>query len=742
MAYSAAPKKCLLAVQRVTGMPSLRRILAAGSAPSRGFRSSAPARNLVKVEVNGREIEVAPGITVLQACEQAGVDVPRFCYHDRLSIAGNCRMCLVEIEKAPKPVASCAMPIMPGMKIKTETPKVYKAREGVMEFLLANHPLDCPICDQGGECDLQDQAMLYGSDRSRFREWKRTVEDKNIGPLVKTVMTRCIHCTRCVRFAAEVAGVPTLGVTGRGNTMEIGTYIERVFDSELSGNLIDLCPVGALTSKPYAFTTRPWELHQTESIDVFDAVGSNIRIDTRGPEIMRILPRLHEQVNEEWISDKSRFAYDGLKRQRLDTPYVRKADTNEFTACGWPEILSTIREKISGIPGSQMLAIAGPMANVEAVVALKDLMNRLGCENLRSSQDDVLNADLRSKYLFNSSIAGIESADLVLLVGTNPRMEAPLINTRLRKAAILFGQKVGYIGPQMDLAVEPGSIQHLGDNLKALSSIANGDHEFAKKLEKAKKPMVIVGMAALKSKNGIGQGVQSALDAMTKRFPNLTQSNWNGINYLHAEAGRVGQLDVGFVPGSSIDASKPLAESGAKLVYLLGVDDEKLLNSIPKDAFVIYQGHHGDIGASRANAILPSPAYTEKSAVYVNMEGRVQATVPATGSVGDAREDWAIIRALSEVLGKALPYQDLDGVRERVRDIAPFMGYEDHIESPSYNGSSVSLSSPASVPEASLTPLIEDFFMTDPISRASRTMAKCSAQLPVARNSYVKASAA
>jgi NADH-quinone oxidoreductase subunit G len=607
-----------------------------------------------KLKIDGQEIEVPAGMTVLQACEMAGVEIPRFCYHERLSVAGNCRMCLVEMERSPKPIASCAMPVAEGMVIKTDTPTVKKARNGVMEFLLINHPLDCPICDQGGECDLQDQAMAYGFDRSRFRENKRAVTDKYLGPLVKTSMNRCIHCTRCVRFATEVAGVEELGAVGRGEHLEITTYVEKALSSELSANIIDLCPVGALTSKPYAFAARPWELSKTESIDVLDAVGSSIRVDTRGNEVMRILPRLNEAVNEEWISDKTRFACDGLRRQRLDRPYVWV--DGKLQAATWPQAFTAIADRLRGVDGARIAAIAGDLADVESMLALKDLMTALGSPNLDCRQDGAaIDTRTRAGYLFNTTIAGIDQADACLLIGTNPRWEAPIINARLRKRWLTGKFPVGVIGPKIDLTYK---CEHLGAGPQTLQEVADGRHSFADALRNAKKPMLVLGMGALQRPDG------AAILHLARRVAetfSMIQPDWNGFNLLHTAAARVGGLDIGFLPGRGgrdiaqiIDG---IRKGAIDAVYLLGVDE--IAGSHFGNAFVIYQGHHGDAGAHRADVILPGAAYTEKDATYVNTEGRVQGTALAAFPPGDAREDWTIIRALSDVLGKRLPYDHI-----------------------------------------------------------------------------------
>ena len=675
-----------------------------------------------KLTIDGTEIEVEPGLTVLQACEQAGIEIPRFCYHERLSIAGNCRMCLVEMEKSPKPIASCAMPAADGMVIRTDTPKVRKMRKGVMEFLLINHPLDCPICDQGGECDLQDQAMGYGLDRSRYQENKRAVENKDFGPLIKTIMTRCIHCTRCIRFATEIAGVPELGATGRGETMEVGTYVEKALTSELSGNMIDLCPVGALTSGPYAYKARPWELEKTESIDTMDAVGSAIRIDTYGSEVMRILPRLNEDVNEEWISDKTRFACDGLRRQRIDRPYVRQ--NGKLMPVSWDDAFTAIAERINTVDGGRIAAIAGDMADCESMMALKDLMTAIGSPHTDCRQDGAkLDPSNRSGYLFNTTIQGIEHADACLLIGTNPRLEAPVLNARLRKRWTMGGFPVAIVGPGADLTYE---YQLLGSGADVLKSIASGHHDFAKVLKAVEKPMLILGQGALTRDDG-AEILGLARKIAEGRGMIDAQSGWNGFNVLHTAAAQVGGLDLGFVPGKGgRDTSGVLDGAGdgsIEVVYLLGADE--IDTDRLGDAFVIYQGHHGDRGAHRAHVILPGAAYTEKNATYVNTEGRVQQAQRAAFPPGDAREDWTVIRALSDVLGQPLPYDDLKMVRGRLVDANSAFLNVDEI-TPAPWGDFGKEGEPSSAP---LRSPIDNFYMTDPISRASATMAACTEQL-------------
>ena len=668
--------------------------------------------------IDGAEVTVEPGCTVMQACQQAGKEIPHFCYHDRLSIAGNCRMCLVELEKSPKPIASCAMPAGDGMVIHTDTPTVKKAREGVMEFLLINHPLDCPICDQGGECDLQDQAMAYGRHFSRFDEGKRAVKDKDVGPLVETIMTRCIHCTRCIRFADEIAGVEEFGAVFRGEHMEVGTYVDKAVSSELSGNMIDLCPVGALTSKPYAFNARSWELTKTESIDVMDAVGSNIRIDVRGTEVLRIVPRLHEDVNEEWISDKSRFACDGLRKRRLDKCFVRR--DGKLQPASWDEAFKAIAAASSGMAGREMAAIAGDLADCESMTALKDLMGVLGSANTDCRQDGAaVEAGTRASYLFNSTIAGIEEADAVLLVGTNPRWEAALVNARLRKRWRMGGLKVGMIGEAHDLTYP---YQHLGAGAQTLNEVAAGDHAFCEILKAAERPLMILGAGALSRDDG------AALLAKAREIAGkfgLVKDGWNGFNVLQTAASRVGGLDLGFLPGEGgrdvAGILRGAAEGAIKLVYLLGADE---IDMAPlARAFVVYQGHHGDAGAAAADVVLPGAAYAEKDATYVNLEGRPQRAYAAAFPLGDAQEDWRILRALSAVLGHTLPYDDLAALRARLEAVAPHLAAIDQVAPSEWKafGAAGALS-----PEPLASP-IADFYQTNAICRASDTMAECTA---------------
>ena len=675
---------------------------------------------MAKVTIDGEELEVEDGVTILQACEQAGAEIPRFCYHERLSIAGNCRMCLVEVERAPKPVASCAMPVNDGMVVHTNTPKVKKAREGVLEFLLINHPLDCPICDQGGECDLQDQTMAYGMDHSRFEENKRAVEDKYMGPLVKTIMTRCIHCTRCIRFATEIAGVEELGAIGRGEDMEITTYLERMLTSELSANVIDLCPVGALTSKPYAFEARPWELKKTETIDVMDAMGSNIRVDARGREVMRVLPRLHEEVNEEWISDKTRYACDGLKYQRLDTPYVKRE--GGFAAVGWDEALDEVAGLIKATDAPRIAALAGDLQDAESLKALKDLMGQIGSPHLDCRTDGSQMGGARSAYLFNPGIAGVEQADAILLIGTNLRTEAPLLNARIRKRWLEGGLKVGVIGEQTDLTYKAA---YLGAGPQTLSEVLNGSHSFADTLKQAERPLVIVGTGALAREDG--PAIEAAAMKIAEQAGAIFEG-WTGYGVVQTAASRVAGLDLGVVPGVDGLATEQIlagAEAGAiELVILLGADE--IDTSRLGNAKVVYIGSHGDAGAHRADIILPGAAFTEKNGLYVNLEGRVQMARRAVFAPGLAKEDWAILRALSGVLGEPLPYDSREAVVEAIIAEVPHFATLDVVPAEAWAGPSGEALLDVNAPGFGSP--IDDFYMTNPIARASRTMAECSRQ--------------
>ena len=670
-----------------------------------------------KLKVDGVEIEVEDGLTVLQACEAAGAEIPRFCYHERLSIAGNCRMCLVEIKPGPpKPQASCALPAGEGMEVFTDTPMVRKARQGVMEFLLINHPLDCPICDQGGECDLQDQAMAFGYDGSRYAENKRAVVDQYMGPLIATIMTRCIHCTRCVRFSTEVGGVADMGMLNRGEDAVI-TTLGKAVSSELSGNVIDLCPVGALTSKPYAFVARSWELTKTESIDVLDAVGSNIRIDTRGNEVLRVLPRLNEDVNEEWISDKTRFACDGLRRQRLDRPYIRGAD-GRLAEASWDAAFAAIAAKLKGVDGNRIAALAGDMCDAESMFALKALMAALGSPHLDCRQDGAaLDCGLRAAYLFNSGIAGIENSDACLLIGTNPRWEAPLVNTRIRKRWLRGGYPIGLVGAPVDLTYDT---DYLGAGPDTLAQIASGENAFAAILRGAERPMLILGMGALARRDGAA--VLAAARKIAVNADMITEG-WNGFNVLHDAAARVGGLDIGFTPGAqgrgTLDILDGADAGEIDAVFLLGADEVDM-TKLAK-AFVIYQGHHGDAGAHAADVILPGAAYTEKPGTYVNTEGRVQLARRAAFPPGDAREDWTIIRALSAVLGDPLPFDDLAALRQQLHAACPHFTRIDDVEAASWG----EFGGAGAMNSAPFVLLVTNFYMTDPISRASEVMAQC-----------------
>ncbi|MBI3676570.1 MAG: NADH-quinone oxidoreductase subunit G [Proteobacteria bacterium] len=692
-----------------------------------------------KLIIDGKEIEAEDNLTLLQACEQAGAEIPRFCYHERLSVAGNCRMCLVEWVGAPKPQASCALQvkdIFPNKdgtpaKINTKSPYVKKAREGVMEFLLINHPLDCPICDQGGECDLQDQAMAYGRAAFyRFDENKRAVEDKYMGPLIKTIMTRCIQCTRCVRFATEVAGVPDLGATGRGEDMEITTYLEKAFSSELSGNIVDLCPVGALTSKPYAFNARPWELRKTESVDVMDAQGCNIRVDARGPEVLRVLPRVNEDVNEEWISDKARHACDGLRTQRLDKPYLRK--NGKLEPVSWAEAFAAIAAKAKATRPQAMAAIVGDLAAAEEIKALKDLMTSLGVANLECRQDGAKLGGPRPSYLFNSGIAGVDAADALLLIGANPRWEAPVLNARIRKTWLGGALKIAGFGVTRD---QTYPVENLGNDLSALSKIADGSHAFAQVLKDAKRPMVIVGPGVVARPDGaaiLNLVAKIAGDTgMIGPAGSVAEGGWIGFNVLHTAASRVAALDLGFVPGQGGRDMAGILDGASKgeieFVYLLGADefDTAKLGK----AVVVYQGTHGDAGAHRADVILPAAAYTEKEGLYANFEGRMQRARRATFPPGEAKEDWAILRALSDVLGQRLPYDDLTSLRAAIVRQVPHFAQEGlaaahkGADPAVWNAIGLSGQVDTSCPLASS---IKDFYMTNPIARASKTLAECS----------------
>ena len=661
-----------------------------------------------KIIVNNKEVEFEEGMTILQACELAGAEIPRFCYHERLSIAGNCRMCLVEVEKSLKPVASCAMPAIEGMKIKTNTPFVEKARKGVMEFLLANHPLDCPVCDQGGECDLQDQSLFYGLDNSRYTENKRQVQEKYMGPLIKTEMTRCIHCTRCIRFATEVAGIPELGAIGRGEDMEITTYLEKSMESELSANVIDLCPVGALTSKPYAFEARPWDLKKTETIDIMDAVGSNIRVDTYGWEVKRVLPRVNEDINEEWISDKTRYACDGLLKQRLDTPYIR--ENGRLQKSSWSQTLKLLVTKLKSFDPNEVAGLVGDLADLEMIYSFKSFFEKsVGSKNLECRQGKIyINPQERMNYIFNSSINGIEDSDFILLVGTNPRLEATILNTRIRKAYINNRLKIYSIGNPGDLTYP---YQSIGSNTSVIREIVSGSHEISGKIKKSKKPLVIIGESALYEKTG--QYVFETLKSFLFSN-NFIRKDWNALNILNQQASRVGAIDLGVY---SINEKEnflffdKLDNNDFKFVYLLGADN---INFDKKDKFVVYQGSHGDKGAEIADIILPGAAYTEKNGLFVNLEGKLQNAYKASYPPGDAREDWIIFKDLAKMMKKPLEYNNVKYLRESInkdiqQKINNVVNKTNEIDFVDEN--------------ISIKPI--DYYYTNPIARASKIMGEC-----------------
>lgn len=681
---------------------------------------------MAKVIVDGVEVDVPAEYTLLQAAEAAGAEIPRFCYHERLSIAGNCRMCLVEVKGAPKPVASCAWGVRdcrPGPngeppEISTKSPTVKKAREGVMEFLLINHPLDCPICDQGGQCDLQDQAMAYGVDTSRFHENKRAVTDKYLGPLVRTSMNRCIHCTRCVRFTAEVAGVPDMGALWRGEDMEITSYLEKALGSELQANVADLCPVGALTHKPESYHYRPWELTKTDSVDVMDAVGSSIRVDSRGREVMRILPRVNEAVNEEWITDKTRHIVDGLRLQRLDRPFVR--ENGRLRPASWQEAFAAIAAKVKGTAPAKIGAIVGDLAAVEEMFALKLLMQSLGVTSIDARQDGTVlsSAHGRGSYLFNSTIAGIEDADAILIVGANPRYEASLVNVRIRKRWRAAPPPIALIGENVDLTYP---YEYLGAGPETLAELAAGRHSFMEKLRGAERPLIILGQGALTRPDGLA--ILSAV-AQLARDVGAVKDGWNGFSVLHTAASRVGALDLGLVPGEGGQTAQAMAQGGVEVLFNLGADEIE----IAPGAFVIYQGTHGDRGAHRADVILPAATYTEKSGTYVNTEGRVQMANRAAFAPGEAREDWAILRALSDVLGQRLPFDSLNALRAKLYAAHPHFAAIEQVQPADVASAIQALAGIGGNPgrEAFTSP-VKDFYLTNPIARASGVMAECSA---------------
>ena len=668
-----------------------------------------------KIIINGNEIEFKKGMTVLQACELANVEIPRFCYHEKLSIAGNCRMCLVELEKSPKPIASCAMPAAEGMNIKTNTAFVEKARKGVMEFLLANHPLDCPVCDQGGECDLQDQSMYYGVDKSRFVENKRQVKEKYMGPLIKTQMTRCIHCTRCVRFATEVAGVPEIGAIGRGENMEITTYLEKAMQSELSANVIDLCPVGALTSKPYAFEARPWELKKTESIDVMDAVGSNIRVDTFNWEVKRILPRLNNDINEEWISDKTRYSCDGLLKQRLDVPYIKK--NNKLQKSNWDEVISILVEKIRKMSPNEIGGHIGDMVNLENALSFKKFFSVLKSDNLEFREKKFyINSAEKNNYIFNTSIKGIEESDLILLIGTNPRHEATMVNARIRKVYAKKRIPIFSIG-------DPGNLTYnykiIGDTTGDIKKIFNEETEFSKKLLSSKKPIIIIGESALELKSGkyIIEGFKNFL-----KKNNFINKDWNSFNFLPQNASTVGLIDLKIL--SKNDEEKfsffqKLENKEFKILYLLGSDN---LDIKKNNEFVVYQGSHGDRGAEIADLILPSAAFTEQNGLYENLEGRVQECKKASYPIGESIEDWKIFNLILKKLEKNENLSNFETLRKEVLNLIP--NFTKLNELPLYKETFLSdISSDFTSERVNIKEF--DYYFSNAISRASKTMSEC-----------------
>ena len=666
---------------------------------------------MLKLKVNEIDIEVEEGLTVLQACEKAGVEIPRFCYHEKLSIAGNCRMCLVELEKSPKPVASCAMPAAEGMNIKTNTEFVEKARKGVMEFLLANHPLDCPVCDQGGECDLQDQSMFYGVDKSRYKENKRAVSEKNMGPLIKTQMTRCIHCTRCVRFATEVAGVTEIGAIGRGEDMEITTYLEQSMQSELSANVVDLCPVGALTSKPYVFEARPWELKKTESIDVMDAIGSNIRVDTYGWEVKRILPRINEDINEEWISDKTRYACDGLLNQRLDTPYIKY--NGKFEKASWNEVFNIIKSKFKNADKDKICGMSGDLINMESLYIFKEFFNKtLGSYNVESRSDHTyLNSKKRENYLFNSTINGIEEADFILLIGSNPRYEATILNARIRKAYLQNKTKIISLNDVGDLTYPYESLDGDIENIK---KITEDSHEVSSLIKEAKKPLIIFGQSSLKTKSAkyIFESVKSFL-----KKNNKMSDEWNSLNTISENASTVGSFDLGLyktVDGSN-EVLKDLENHMFEIVYLLGVDNLKFEK---KNEFVIYQGSHGDKGAEIADIILPGAAYTEQNGYFTNLEGKIQKAYKASFPPEEAKEDWLIINELAEAMNHRKLFNDKDELDSSLlNQINLFIEKDKSIKSSTVEN--------IEFKQEILKVENEDYYYSNAIARASKTMLEC-----------------
>ena len=663
---------------------------------------------MIKLKVNDKEIEVEEGLTVLQACEQAGFEIPRFCYHEKLSIAGNCRMCLVEMEKSPKPIASCAMPAAEGMNIKTNTPKVEKSRKGVMEFLLANHPLDCPVCDQGGECDLQDQSMFYGIDKSRFKENKRHVPEKYMGPLIKTQMTRCIHCTRCIRFATEVAGVPELGAIGRGEDMQITTYLEKAMESELSANVIDLCPVGALTSKPYVFEARPWELKKTETIDVMDAVGSNIRVDTYGWEVKRVLPKVNDDINEEWISDKTRYACDGLKNQRLDNPFIK--NNGQFQKTSWEDVYSLIKLKINQTTPDKISGFTGDLTNMETQFAAREFFDKILTSNYLESRSENIFVDTskRENYIFNSSINSIEESDFILLVGTNPRYEATILNTRIRKSYLNNRAEIYSFGDQGDLTY-PYKV--INESNKALDNFLSGKGDLYNKFKNSSKPMVILGFSFFLGKSA--KYFQEKLNSFQKNYINEEFKDWKIINVLSKDASTVGAFDLDIINTSDgyNKTLEKLNNNEFELIFLFGQDN---LNFSKKNDFVVYIGSHGDKGAEIADIVLPSPAYTEQNGYYTNLEGKIQKAYKATYPPGSAKEEWLILNELSKLIRNKVLFKDRNYLEDSLKNYLNTK--KKHTLQSSENNNFI---------EEQIKTIQIDYFYSNVIARASKTMSEC-----------------
>ncbi len=661
---------------------------------------------MLKLKVNEIEVEVEEGLTVLQACEKAGVEIPRFCYHEKLSIAGNCRMCLVEMEKSPKPIASCAMPAAEGMNIKTNTALVEKARKGVMEFLLANHPLDCPVCDQGGECDLQDQSMYYGVDKSRFKENKRAVPEKNMGPLIKTQMTRCIHCTRCVRFATEVAGVPELGAIGRGEDMQITTYLEQSMQSELSANVVDLCPVGALTSKPYVFEARPWELKKTETIDVMDAIGSNVRVDTYDWEVKRVLPIINEDINEEWISDKTRYACDGLLHQRLDTPFIKY--NGKFEKASWDEVYKIIKSKFENTSKEKICGFVGDLTNMETSYIFKEFFDRtIDTKNYDSRSDDrFINNSKRENYLFNSSINGIEEADLIFIAGANPRYEATILNARIRKAYLSNNTKIISLNDVGDLTYP---YQSLDGQTQTLNNILEGNHDISKEIIDSKKPIIIIGESLLRLKSS------EFLFNKTKEFlskNNKISDEWNSLNILSTDAATVGNFDLGIINNEN-NLISDLKEHKFDILYLIGQDN---LEFDKRNEFIIYQGSHGDRGAESADIILPGAAYTEQDGYFTNLEGKIQKAFKASYPPGEAKEDWQIINELAEFMNNRKLFNDKDELESSMFN---YLNLQKEKQVNDINNSTNEFQNEI------LTIKVKDYYFSNVIARSSKTMVEC-----------------